>query len=606
MSDSEKLPRARTYPEDRRAWGILALILLSSYAVFRLSALIHQPWRPSQTDENPRLFHLAVLAFDDVRKEIGDGAITDRKVAEHIQGLLDAGFKPVTLTQIENAYYHEGFLPRRSLLLTFDLGLLETVQSVSPILEEMQIPSVMFVDTGKIEVADRRTVYWDRLRKMVRSGYWEIGSHGHTPFEPGPRNLFDLVNIQEKSEPGPDSFLRSRDYIEKNVESAHVRSFAPRTGIHFTFAQKQKETGAFSYRLGFWDDLFGVNDKLTSPHWLLRLRVNPEWTTGELVQRLEWAAGMRNQEKGKGSFEIHRWLLRDGRARFREDRVILSGEPRSDVWFAGSQWPMDWLLEARVSIDSDEFWITQENRVEPGLSWRFGGDREQLYVQKRVLGQPPEILAKFPMPQQPGVAHDIRLIKRGGGLWIEWDGKPLQSSPIELPGRHQGKVGFVCFQSDGGGRLEVSRPWLVEIPYEVEMIPANLTTEDMGQLLLRLDRLAALSPLCLAQDGSDLSERAFNERRLKMISSVYGWDILAGFKPLDTRLLDRPNLLDELIERAGAEEWDGYCLNLEELDAEFQAAWRSAADQWRPRFYREGLRLEIYPELSEDAEGRTE
>jgi len=531
-----------------------------------------------------------VLAYDDIGDDTTPVVISAEDTARHLRALLDAGFHFVTLQQIEGAYYRGERLPEHAVLLTFDLGLRATHRRVDPILKELGISAVLFVDTGKVEVADRRTVYWDRLRDMTASGHWEIGTHGHTPYKRPPDNLFDMVAVRSTSEPAENPFLRSKQFIEENVDECRVRAFAPRTGVHFAFARNEESKGRFSYNLGFWDDLFGVNDDLTDPHWLLRLRVDPQWPAEELRQRVEWAATAPTGS-AESAPSLARWRGRTGRVSFTEEGFDLAGDRRNDVWLLGSQWLEDWELRVRLHVDADEFWITQENRLQPGLSWRFGGTRDMLYLQRRKRGGPPDVLASATRDASAGARHEVRLVKRGTGVWIEWDGEPLFHRAISLPGRHLGKVGFVCAQADGQARMAVRDPRLHTIPYRTVAVSGNPSTEEAASALGAEATLGGISPPHLVQRGSSFQTLPINERRLKMLCGRHALDLLPAVKPGNALPLDDPQLRQVLQDRASASGWGGYLVDLRELSRDSRKRWIEALDGWKRAYHRAGLRL---------------
>jgi hypothetical protein len=592
MGGPPKFPPARSYSEDRRAWLLLVFGVLAAVALFRFAEFLRRPWQPPTPPRAPLPFRLAVLAYDDVGDENTSVVVSRERVAEQLRALREAGFHFVTVNQVESAYYGNGRMPERALLVTFDLGLRGTAARVDPILEDLGISAVLFVDTGKVEAADRLTVYWDRLKPMIASGHWEIGSHGHTFYRRPPENLFDLLTVRSKSKPAADPFLRSKRFLEEHLEGCRVVAFAPRTGVHFAFARKEQSRGRFSYALGFWDDLFGGNDDLTDPHWLLRLRVDPEWTAAELLRRVEWAMTTPSLDASAGQ-ALDRWRGRTGGVQFTEDGFVLSGTPRNDVWFLGSQWLTDWEISAQIRVDADEFWITQEHRLEPGLSWRVGGTRDMLYMQKRNRESPPQILARAPRDASTSAWHRVRLVKRGRGIWFDWDGKPLFAGAVALPGRHLGKVGFVCSQDDGQGRLEVRSPRIFTFPYRVSPISGDPDAREVAALLASSATLAAVSPPLLRQEGAAFGELPFNARRLKMLCAKHGLDFLPTVTPADARPLDDPQLSAKLLARAAASGWDGYRVDLEKLPGDSRDRWLEATDAWRRPYYRAGLRLVV-------------
>lgn len=86
-------------------------------------------------------------------------SVTPRHFAEHIE-VLRRHFRPLALQQLVQAL-GEGYVPRRSVVITFDDGYADNFHYAKPLLERHSIPATVFVVTGVI--GQRREFWWDEL-----------------------------------------------------------------------------------------------------------------------------------------------------------------------------------------------------------------------------------------------------------------------------------------------------------------------------------------------------------------------------------------------------------------------------------------------------------
>lgn len=95
--------------------------------------------------------------------------------------LKKEGYQAITLVEFLGFMKGEKDLPEKSILITFDDGRKDSFFVADPILRTLDFNAVMFVITGRsIGEANKKSVFHlteDELRKMIKSGRWEAGSH---------------------------------------------------------------------------------------------------------------------------------------------------------------------------------------------------------------------------------------------------------------------------------------------------------------------------------------------------------------------------------------------------------------------------------------------
>jgi peptidoglycan/xylan/chitin deacetylase (PgdA/CDA1 family) len=488
---------------------------------------------------------ILVLAFDRIVREPAPNKIHQAALRRHLRALESAGFVAVSLEAIDRFYDTGEPLPEKSLLLTFDHGYLSTYDAVDPLLRELSWPAVLFVMTERQERRDPFFVYWDRVERMVASGLWEIGSHGHHGHDPVP--------IDETGGTGP-FFIRARflpeagrvetwDEFGARVRHDHERAKAilsDRTGREvLAYAPPLRDVAGLSaapeahdalrelvestYHLAFFDDKFGVNDRRSNPKGLKRLRVDPSLPSEELIRRVH----LSMEEEPLETRWDQTWVSGSGEAQLEgpaEDELVLRGSRRADVWRAGSQWAEDWELQGDVLTSGGELWVVQE-RSDGMEQWRFGGTATRAYLQMRSPGERTDVLASYETTLTPLRWHHLEVVKRGAGVFLAIDGEPVADHPTYLPGAWRGNVGVVAWSPDAT-ELRLRNLRFREIPFRARPVESVLPTEDIQAAIADARHLSALSPRLYQIDERGLSRVTVDEKLLRILSRRFGWEIV--------------------------------------------------------------------------------
>jgi peptidoglycan/xylan/chitin deacetylase (PgdA/CDA1 family) len=626
----EELMRQRTFREDVVAWVLL--IVLGGGAIVGWQVWSHRTIlvasTPAEGAPDPRI---TVLAFDRVVKQSDGAHLGVARLEEHLAALARAGFQPVALHQLADFYARRGPLPARPVVLTFDHGYLSTAAVVDPLLRERRWPATLFVMTERQSRRDPFFVYWPRLRQMVDSGIWEVGSHGHQGHTP--------VRVDAEGNEGPFFIRRAWRPEENRVESQE--EFAQRVaedhrqGREELEAQSGRPVAAYaaplrdmavasldpelqevherivrdSYPLAFVDDPFGVNDRRSDPHHLRRLRVRPYWSASELLQRLQHALAppvAQEPADPRGEPSAAAWATHDPRDRdwvpvsghlqLSGETLEVGGRGRADLWRAGSQWADDWILETRVWIDDGQFWVVQPAQ-DLTEEWRWGGDRHGTHLQRRGPGRAAETLASFPATIEPQRWHDLRIVRRGSGIWIEWDGQPIAERPVYLPGRWRGSVGCVTWARAAAG-LRLERPRFRALPYEARALSAAPDEQEVQAAIQEAPALAALAPAWFEAHAGGLREAPGDRDLLMILSRRYGFDVTPTVRVSGEGATALERWLPQALERAQAAGWAGLRLDISDLTptrrsdvmARAERVSRSAGWDGRPLLYATGAR----------------
>jgi len=536
-------PKARWFREDLVGWLLVAAasssILLATDYWLNRRVLPADRYLPSAVP-GPKIL---ALAFDRIVSEPAPNKITGDELRRHLRTLESEGFVAVSLEALARFYENGEPLPEKSLVLTFDHGYLSTYNAVDPVLRELGWPAVLFVMTERQERRDPFFVYWDRVEHMIASGLWEIASHGHNGHDPIPvdegggtgpffirrrwlAEAFRIESWQEFSERVQGDHDRAKSILSQRT-GREVLAYAPplRDVAGLSAApeahQATREIVESTYRLAFFDDRFGVNDRRSDPKRLKRLRVEPGLRPEELARRIHFALGGATPPEMSWA---EPWVSGSGEGALEGEELVLRGLRRADVWRAGSQWVEDWELEGDVYTDGGELWVVQESDSGPE-QWRIGGTAGRTYLQTRSPGERTEVVESYRAAMDPSRWHHLKLIKRGAGVWVALDGEPLSEHPTYLPGRWRGNVGIVHWNpGETGVRLRGLR--FREVPFDARVLPSSLPTEEIQAAIADAPCLSALSPRLFEIDAMGLYRAPIDDELLRILSHRFGWEIV--------------------------------------------------------------------------------
>ena len=551
MGERNSAYACRTFKRDKYAWYVLIFFVLAlvwGVGAFRENDRVQlRPWESSVSNRAT----ITVLEFDRVVLEKSKNHIYHKDLRKQLKALKENGFEAVTVTDIFKFYNEDKKLPEKSVLLIFANGYLETYATVDPILREMRWPAAMTVITETLVNRETFFLYWDRLRRMVKSGVWSLVSAGH-------RRREEISNAKSNvSEAILTDYKVSRDLVEANIPGykmlAYSSIFYKARNYIKKFDGEDSDERALKkiYPLRFMNSFVGVNDKSSDPFRLRRLRVKPGWKPETLLTLINQGIQAVTADGAKPSLAESIWFREDGewvdtsshrkypprqntrltRVPDSEQGTRLHGVPGAGIFFPGNNRVVNWVLEADIRLDRGEFWIRQDS-FKTGDGWRIGGNSQNINVQVRVANGQYENLASSRAGITLDEWHHLRLVKRGKGIMVNWDGRPLWGLPVSAPNQINGDIEFWAWSEEGEGSLSLSDARISFFPDDIRWLETYPKENDIQLLIKYTEKISGVTTITHTVQGNQTDAVAFDKDLFQIISHRYGWDFIPTLRVL--------------------------------------------------------------------------
>ena len=157
--------------------------------------------------------HIPVLLWHGVQSKVGADngySVTPTEFANEMALLQHLGYHSISIQQY--ADWRAGkavILPSRPILLTFDDGRFDTYRGADQILAKYHMRATIFIIVGQVQRHNLFYLQWDELKKMQRSGHWDLQFHAY--------NGHVRIPIDAKGDLG--AFYANREFINGKLET---------------------------------------------------------------------------------------------------------------------------------------------------------------------------------------------------------------------------------------------------------------------------------------------------------------------------------------------------------------------------------------------------
>lgn len=348
--------KGSTYIKEEYMWMGVQYVKYKASVIFAtresLAATLNPFDKEAMTAEHAQ--NVPVLLYHGIIDRPDGSNVLLRDFEEQMLALYKAGWRTITLEEFYKFRKGEITLPDRSFLLTFDDGRKDSYYPADPILKALGYNAVMFVITG-FSLNTEESKYYigtEELRHMIKSGRWEVQSHGkhdHEFYEITPlgaRGLF-LTNKKWLSNEGRmetdeeyqmriETDLRESKKELEETFGITIVSFAfpygdfgqGQTNVEQAEAKITRATASI-YPISFYQFAQGVRFTANMPDntsfFAKRIDVNPEWRAEDLIEIME-KGRIKKLPFSDEAYSNKGWITTWGERIQREHKVVLRAE----------------------------------------------------------------------------------------------------------------------------------------------------------------------------------------------------------------------------------------------------------------------------------------
>lgn len=322
---------------------------------------------------------LAVSYFG-VDRRSTDTLVSVRQLDAQLGALHSLGYVTVSQEDVENYYSRGTALPDKALFLLFEDGRRDTALFAEKILEKYNYKATILSYADKFGEGDPKFLSPKDLNKLLKTGYWELGTNGYrlsyiNTFDRYDRFLGQLTSdefVRIHSYLGRDynhylmDYIRDEDRLPtestqemesritqdyRSMEEIYTQELGQVPGL---YCLMHANTGRFGntqsvsqvngrniqalFRMNFNRDGYSLNSRESSVYDLTRIQPQACWNTNHLLMRL-WdnlpdsrkeeilfVSGQPDTAEG----EEKNWELRKGAVEYEADSIMLTTLPKGE------------------------------------------------------------------------------------------------------------------------------------------------------------------------------------------------------------------------------------------------------------------------------------
>lgn len=220
---------------------------------YRHEMPVHAESEPREEIALPILMYHAIT---EEPKKIGKFVISKEMLEEDLCYLREQGYQTVTVNQVIDYVKHDGSLPEKPIMLTFDDGYYNNYCYAYPLLKKYNMQAVISL-IGKYtdlytDTPDENPAYshitWDEVREMMNSGLVEFQNHSYDLHSnSGSRNGAKRKNGESKAE---YTELLKRD-LERLQEEMRLHTGSVPTAFTYPFGGISNDSRQVIKDMGF-------------------------------------------------------------------------------------------------------------------------------------------------------------------------------------------------------------------------------------------------------------------------------------------------------------------------------------------------------------------
>lgn len=380
--------------------------------------------------------------------------IAKNQLNEQLKVLYDQGYVTISQQDVID-YYREGKkLPDKALFLSFEDGRNDSALFAQPYLERYNYKATVMSYANKMGNSERKFLQPSDFNKMLKTGYWELGSNG---YRLSYINVVDsegsFIGVKDESELRNKmkidyynhylmDFIRDSDMIptenrqqmEKRIDYDYEQmkeiytarlGFVPNVymimhantlgeGMNRLVANANEKNIEQLFRIHFNREGDAWNGKTDSIYDLTRVQPQAYWQTNHLLMRIRantndnliFAEGEKKRAED--------WTLVSGAVEFRDNSIALTSEAGGPgmILLKDSEKDYDVLVSAALNgnvVGKQSIYMRYDREQEAYVKVTL--ENNELLVEQKKPGQAVERIAQIKLDEIDWNGTDLALNK---------------------------------------------------------------------------------------------------------------------------------------------------------------------------------------------------
>ncbi|MCC3374716.1 polysaccharide deacetylase family protein [Cohnella sp. REN36] len=431
----------------------LAILCIVGYVLFHALADVKryaEPDRAAWRSDNG----FVALSYFGVSRSGTPKLMAKRQLDEQLRTLKEQGYVTISQQDVLD-YYKEGKkLPDKALFLAFEDGRNDSSLFAQPLLEKYNFKATFLSYADKMGDGQRKFVQPGEMKKMAKTGYWELGSNGYrlsyiNVFDSegrflGMKNedelrnkmnvdyynhyLMDFIrdgdmipteNRQEmEARIGADYAKMKQVYTDKLGYVPGVYMIMHANAMHQGMNRLVSDANDANIRqmfaMHFNREGNALNKKGDDLYDLTRVQPQAYWYTNHLLMKLREDTGREMSFVVGDKRRAEDWTVVRGAAQFIDDRIALTSEPSDEglMVLKNSAGEQDIALTATLGgnvVGKQSLYVRYDRRQETYVRVTLANNR--LIVEQKKAGQAAETLLSRELDEVKWKETDLTLNK---------------------------------------------------------------------------------------------------------------------------------------------------------------------------------------------------
>jgi hypothetical protein len=346
-----------------------AILLVLGYTLFHVLVDVKHYAEPDRSKWTEDKGFIA-LSYFGVSRSGTPKLISKTELNKQLRALKDQGYVTISQQDVLDYYGKGKKLPEKALFLSFEDGRNDSGLFAQPLLEKYNFKATFLSYANKMGNSDRKFLQPKDMKKMMKNGYWELGSNGYRLTY---INIFDsegnFIGVKDENDLRNKikidyynhylmDFLRDKDMIPsedrdameerisadyKLMESIYTDKlgFVPNVymimhanalgqGMNRLVADANNTNIKRIFKMHFNRDGVALNDKAADIYDLTRVQPAAYWYTNHLLMKIRGDTGQEMKFVIGDKKRAADWETVKGAAEFIENRIALTSEPSAN------------------------------------------------------------------------------------------------------------------------------------------------------------------------------------------------------------------------------------------------------------------------------------